>query len=220
MIFAEPYGILISGDSTGNIIFWAVRPSYYEQLAVLRNDQELLYPDVEEPEEGAELEAGTGGENASAPTATEEPKSPSSASGGAGEGTFNLTEVKVAEPVKGPNVGTTGVHVLGVRQSKDDSYHLYTGDYHGIMRCWDLSEFLGEFEPPPDSRLTSCTAGYNPYRRVDQKGEDTASGVTIGKPHTTEDAKQKASESTLHRKHSSIAVCYPRTRINLTFAFS
>ena len=215
MIFAEPYGILISGDSTGNIIFWAVRPSYYEQLAVLRNDQELLYPDVKEPEEGAEHEGGTGGQNAPAPTATEAPTSPSSTGAGASEGTFNLTQV--AEPVKGPNVGTTGVHVLGVRQCNDSAYHLYTGDYHGIMRCWDLSEFLGEFEPPPDSRLTSCTAGYNPYRRVDQKGEDTASGVTVGSPYKPGKAQKRANESTLSRKHSTVLVRYSRTRTHNKF---
>ena len=207
LAFAEPYGILISGDSTGTIIFWAVRPSYYEQLAVLRNDQELLYPD-EEPEEGTEDEAGTVAEKAPATKVADKSgsNSPSSANGEVGEGTFSLTEV--AEPVKGPNVGTSGVHVLGVHQCKDGAYHIYTGDYRGMMRCWDVSEFLDELEIPTDARLTSCTAGYNPYRRVDQKGEDTASGVTIGTPHkpNESDEGKAANESTLHRKHSAASV--------------
>ena len=204
LAFAEPYGVLISGDSTGTIIFWAVRPSHYEQLAVLRNDQILLYPEVKDPEEELD-DVVTGGENASGEKSGSS-TTPTSASGGAGEGTF-ITVIE--EPVQSPDVGTSGVHVLGVRQHEDGTYHMYTGDYRGVMRCWDLSVFLNEMEVPPDSRLTSCTAGYNPYRRVDQKGDDTACGYKIGKPHNPEEGEKKASESTLHRKHSSPLVRCP-----------
>ena len=46
MSFVDPYALLVSGDASGMLIFWQLRPLRWAKIAMLRNDQELPRPGI------------------------------------------------------------------------------------------------------------------------------------------------------------------------------